>query len=112
METYQILGLIGSLLLLILIIPFFAFTYHHAYQGYGIVGRHFYGMMYGMFFVLPFFILIPFALGIIGSFITDKIIAGILLIIASIFSLPIFFGIFGISFILLLIAGILALAKK
>ncbi|MEM4086689.1 MAG: hypothetical protein QXR34_10090 [Saccharolobus sp.] len=104
METYQILGLIGSLLLLILIVPFFAFTYHHAYQGYG--------MMYRMFFVLPFFILIPFALGIIGSFITDKIIAGILLIIASIFSLPIFFGIFGISFILLLIAGILALAKK
>ncbi|WP_009988384.1 hypothetical protein [Saccharolobus solfataricus] len=55
---------------------------------------------------------VPVVLGLIGSFITDKIAAGILLILASLSSLIILFGFYGISFVLLLIAGILALTKK
>jgi hypothetical protein len=68
-------------------------------MGYG--GMMFYGFM--EFLVIP-----AFVLGIIGSLISDKTIAGVLLVLAAVLSIPAmgFIGI--ISFILLLIAGILA----
>lgn len=107
MENYQVLGLIGSLLLILgfFIMPMF-------YYG-GMMG----GMMgyYGgpMHFGFPFLITIPaLVLGLIGSLINDRQIGGILLLIAAVLSLPVFFGLFGISFVLLLIAGILALSKR
>lgn len=90
METYQILGLIGSLLLIIvLIIPISFFYYHYSMMGYygGMMG---FGMFYGGFFFL-FLPILAFILGIIGSLISDRTIAGVLLIIASIFSLTAMF---------------------
>jgi len=105
MET-QILGLIGSLLLLVaLFIPFMFYGY-----GYGMMGRV--GMMGGPFFFFPFIAIPALILGLVGSLINDRQIGGILLIIAAILSLPVFFGFFGISFVLLLIGGLLALFKK
>ncbi|MBW9141816.1 MAG: hypothetical protein K1T65_09100, partial [Candidatus Aramenus sp.] len=66
--------------------------------------------MLSFFFPLVF-VTVPFVLGLVGSIIKDRKVAGVLLILASVFSLPIFFGVFGVSFVLLLIAGILALTK-
>lgn len=104
METYQILGLIGSLLLLVaLFIPFM-------FYGYDMMGRV--CMMGGPFFFFPFIAIPALILGLVGSLISDRQIGGILLIIAAILSLPVFFGFFGISFVLLLIGGLLALFKK
>ncbi|QIW23805.1 hypothetical protein EWF20_06310 [Sulfolobus sp. S-194] len=107
MENYQILGLVGSILLLVFIVPAFMFFFNRPYMMGGMMGYGF--MMMGFPF---FFMFIPaFILGIIGSLINDRMVAGILLILASIFSLP--FGFLGIiPFILLLIAGILALTTK
>ncbi|BFI74559.1 hypothetical protein [Sulfurisphaera ohwakuensis] len=106
METYQILGLIGSILLLVFLIPAFMFFFNRPHIIGGMMGYGF--MMMGYPFL---FVFIPAILGIIGSLINDRIVAGVLLILASIFSLP--FGFFGIiPFILLLIAGILALTSK
>lgn len=106
METYQILGLIGSILLILAIIiaaSVMAFIVT-------------FGMMRAVHpLIFPFFVLIgipAIVLGLIGSLISDKTAAGILLILASFLSLPIIFGFFGISFILLLVGGILALTKK
>ncbi|BDB99546.1 hypothetical protein [Saccharolobus caldissimus] len=110
METYQILGLIGSLLLLVaLFIPFMFYGY-----GYGMMGRvgMMGGMMGGPFFFFPFIAIPALILGLVGSLISDRQIGGILLIIAAVLSLPVFFGFFGISFVLLLIGGLLALFKK
>jgi len=114
METYQVLGIIGSLLLIIAAFILFIFAYPYGYRGgmmgymgymgYGYIGYHFF---FPIFFILP-----ALVLGLIGSIIADRLIAGILLILAAVFSLPMMFGFFGISFILLLIAGILALTKR
>ena len=106
MENYQVLGLIGSILLLVFIVPVFAFAFafHGPYMMGGMMGR----FMMGYIFAFAF---IPFILGVIGSLINDRTVAGVLLILASVLSLP--FGFFGIiPFVLLLIAGILALTKK
>ncbi|AWR98434.1 hypothetical protein [Metallosphaera hakonensis] len=102
METYQVLGLVGAFLLLLplLFIPLFSFRSP---------------MMGMMTFPIRFFSLmfIPaFVLGIVGSLIADRTAAGVLLVISAIFSLPMLFGVFGISFVLLLIAGVLALSRK
>lgn len=104
MENYQVLGLIGSLLLILgfFIMPMF-------YYG-GMMGGYYGGPMH---FRFPFFIAIPaIVLGLIGSLINDRQIGGILLLVAAVLSLPVFFGLFGISFVLLLIAGLLALLKR
>ncbi|MBP1358202.1 MAG: hypothetical protein JZD40_06940, partial [Sulfolobus sp.] len=75
--------------------------------GRGMMGG---GMMYGGF---SFFLIIPaFILGIIGSLISDRTVAGVLLILASVFSLPAMGFLGFIPFILLLIAGILALSSS
>ncbi|AWR98224.1 hypothetical protein DFR86_03975 [Acidianus sulfidivorans JP7] len=115
METYQILGIVGSLLLLvaIFVIPFF-FMYGFGMMGfmgypmYNSVGYH----HYFFFFPFLFFILPAVILGLIGSLINNRDASGILLIVASFVSLPVMFGFFGISFILLLVAGILALTSN
>jgi hypothetical protein len=105
-ETYQVLGLIGTLFLLVgAFMPlFFSFSF---------MGP---GMMMGFgrpFFFFPLvFVMVPFVLGLIGSIIGDRKVAGVLLLLASVFSLPMFFGVFGVSFVLLLIAGILALTRS
>ncbi len=104
METYQVLGLIGTLFLLVAFMPLFlAFSFIH----------HDMRVVFGMlsFFFLLVSVTVPFVLGLVGSIIKDRKVAGVLLILASVFSLPIFFGVFGVSFVLLLIAGILALTK-
>jgi len=114
MESYQILGIIGSALLILGVILFFFFLssvymFHHIYTT---MPMH---MIYPALIYSPFMLLIsivPIALGLIGSFITERIAAGVLLILASIFSLPIIFGFYGIAFVLLLVAGILALVRK
>ena len=119
MENYQILGIIGSALLVVGVVLFFYLS--SVYMPNPIYARmpmHMgYPMMYGGYpiFYSPFMLaisIVPIALGFVGSFITERIVAGVLLILASIFSLPIMFGFFGISFTLLLIAGILALVRK
>ncbi|MQL56493.1 hypothetical protein [Acidianus ambivalens] len=115
MENYQVLGIVGSVLLLVaFVIPF--------YMGYYFMGGYYGGMMGGMmggyphraiFFAFPVIMALPaLVLGLIGSLISDRQIGGVLLIIAAVLSIPVFFGFFGISFILLLIAGILALTQK
>lgn len=108
MENYQVLGLIGSLLLILgfFIMPMF---YYGGMMG-GMMGGYYGGPMH---FRFPFFIAIPaLVLGLIGSLINDRQIGGILLLVAAVLSLPVFFGLFGISFVLLLIAGLLALLKR
>jgi hypothetical protein len=109
METYQVLGIIGSLLLIVAVFIPFAFAYRVGMMGY--MGYMGYRAPYFYFFPI-FFILPALVLGIIGSIVADRLVAGILLILAALFSLPIMFGFFGISFILLLIAGILALTRR
>ncbi|AFZ69856.1 hypothetical protein Calag_0065 [Caldisphaera lagunensis DSM 15908] len=116
METYKILGIIGLIIvgILTIIISLFALVtpYYFPYGMMGYYGNHY--MMFGysfMMFPLVFFI-ITAVLALIGLAINDKIAAGILLILASFFSLPLFFGGFGIGFILLLLAGIFALINK
>ncbi|QGA54072.1 hypothetical protein GFS03_05560 [Sulfolobus sp. E5-1-F] len=110
MENYQILGLIGSLLLIVGI----GFSFAFYYPSYGMMGVYGYGMMGRgmMFFGFMGLLIIPaFVLGIIGSLISDRTVAGVLLILASVLSIPAM-GLIGIiSFILLLIAGILALTS-
>ncbi|MCY0859236.1 MAG: hypothetical protein OWQ54_02270 [Sulfolobaceae archaeon] len=107
METYRALGLIGAILVivigLLMSIFFFRFyPYHFGMMGFGM-------MMFGFPF---FFALIPGVMGLIGALINDKIASGVLLIIASFLSLPVFFGAFGIGFVLMLVGGILALTSK
>ncbi|BCS93199.1 hypothetical protein L3N51_02326 [Metallosphaera sp. J1] len=106
METYQILGLVGSVLLAVAIVsPFFFYPRYAPGMMFG--GMMGFVMMPGMLF----FLIIPFILGIVGSLISDETTAGILLILASVFSLIAgFIGV--ISFVLLLISGILALRQK
>ncbi|BDC17313.1 hypothetical protein [Acidianus sp. HS-5] len=115
MENYQILGIVGSILLLLgLIIPFYiGYYFMEGYYG-GMMGRMMGGYPHGgMILVFPTIIAVPaLVLGLIGSLISDRQTGGILLIIAAVLSIPVFFGFFGISFILLLIAGILALTQK
>ncbi len=107
METYQILGIIGSLLLVLAaFIPFAYGVGMMGYMGYMGYRGHF------LYFFPVFFILPALVLGIVGSAITDRLIAGILLVLAAVFSMPVMFGFFGISFVLLLIAGILALTRR
>ena len=67
METYQILGLIGSMLLVMAIVTplFFYPRYAPAMMFGGMMG---FGMMPGM----AFFLVIPFALGVVGSLISDE----------------------------------------
>ena len=109
MENYQILGLIGSLLLLL---SFFLMPFGGYMMGGGMMGGMMGGYRGGMFYY-PFIIAIPsLILGLVGSLINDKQIGGILLIVVAVLSLPVFFGFFGVSFALLLIAGILALTTK
>ncbi|TRM87378.1 hypothetical protein DJ529_08730, partial [Sulfolobus sp. C3] len=87
METYQILGIVASILILVSL--FIMMTMSFPY--YGMMGGRF-AMMRGFFF-MPFFVAIPsLVLGLIGSLISDKQVGGILLIIASVLSLPVFFG--------------------
>jgi len=120
MESYQILGIIGSALLIVGVVLFFYLSsVYMSYPMYARMPLHMgYPMMYTGYPILiysPFMLaisIVPIALGLIGSFITERIVAGVLLILASIFSLPIIFGFYGISFTLLLIAGILALVRK
>ncbi|QXJ29254.1 hypothetical protein J5U23_02123 [Saccharolobus shibatae B12] len=100
MENYQILGLVGSLLLIVgIAIPFAFFYPRYGMMGYG--GMMFYGFM-------GFLVISAFVLGIIGSLISERTIAGVLLVLAAVLPIPAmgFIGI--VSFILLLIAGILA----
>ncbi|GAY25793.1 hypothetical protein ATG_09960 [Desulfurococcaceae archaeon AG1] len=108
METYQILGLVGSLLL-VLALAIMMLGMAVMPVGFGMMGP----MMWSMGF-FPFFLIgLPsVVLGILGSAISDRTAAGVLLILAGILSLPVFFGFFGISFILLIVAGALALSKK
>jgi len=113
MENYQILGIIGSALLIIGVILFFYLS--SVYMSYPMYERMPMHMGYPILIYSPFMLVIsivPIALGLIGSFITERIAAGVLLILASIFSLPIIFGFYGIAFTLLLVAGILALVRK
>jgi hypothetical protein len=106
MESYQILGIIGSALLLV---PIVLFTTTPMMTYYPMPHM---GYMMGWYY-FPYFIGFPAViLGLIGSLINDKLIGGVLLIIASILSLPIFFGFFGISFALLLASGIMAITKR
>lgn len=114
MENYQILGLVGSILLIPAI-----FTPYLFMVSYNTVYYAHYAMMNWMmpgftWLIFPFmFIGIPaIILGLIGSLISDKLVGGILLIIAAVLSIPLFFGFFGISLALLLASGILALTKK
>jgi len=113
MENYQILGIIGSALLIVGVVLFFYLS--SVYMSYPMYARMPMHMGYPILIYSSFILLIsivPIALGLIGSFITERIAAGVLLILASIFSLPIIFGFYGIAFIFLLVAGILALVRK
>ncbi|WP_240872269.1 hypothetical protein [Acidianus infernus] len=62
------------------------------------MGGYYGGMMGGYLHRVIFF---AFPALILGSLISDRQIGGILLIIAAVLSIPVFFGFFGISFILL-----------
>lgn len=109
METYQVLGLVGSLLLVLALAMMFGMAL--VPFGFGMMGHMRWYM--GFLPLFPLFIGVPsIVLGIVGSVVADRVAAGILLILAGILSLPIFFGFFGISFILLIIAGALALSKR
>ncbi|MGC9133997.1 MAG: hypothetical protein C0171_05925 [Caldisphaera sp.] len=117
METYKILGLIGLLLVLLVTVMLSIFILTGFYYSYGFMG----GMMgyYRHYYVYGYsFMLFPLAIGgisvilaAIGISINDKVASGILLILSAFISIPIAFGGFGIGFILLLLAGILALIK-
>ncbi|MEM0472873.1 MAG: hypothetical protein DJ555_00810 [Desulfurococcaceae archaeon] len=109
METYQILGLVGSLLL-VLALAIMMLGMAVMPVGFGMMGPMM--MPMGFFPVFLFIGLPSVVLGIVGSVISDRTAAGALLILAGILSLPIFLGFFGISFILLIIAGALALSKR
>ncbi|QKR01114.1 hypothetical protein GWK48_10230 [Metallosphaera tengchongensis] len=85
----------------------FGFGVYYFHMGFGMMG----GMM-GPGFFFPVFFFVPMVMGIIGSLIGDRVAGGVLLILAALFSLPLFFGFFGISFVLLLVGGILALSRK
>ncbi|MCY0883708.1 MAG: hypothetical protein OWQ50_08060, partial [Acidianus infernus] len=96
MENYQVLGIVGSILLLVaFVIPFYMDYY---FMDGAMMGGY---LHRAIFFAFPALIL--------GSLISDRQIGGILLIIAAVLSIPVFFGFFGISFILF--AGILALTQ-
>jgi hypothetical protein len=112
METYQVLGLSGSIVILavsLLGLLSFQTVYNHmgGMMGYTMMGYPSFWMPWYFMMSLPSFIL-----GIIGSLVSDKTASGVMLIIASILSLPVFFGAFGISFALLIAAGIMAIAKR
>ncbi|MEM0272300.1 MAG: hypothetical protein QW514_07155 [Thermoprotei archaeon] len=124
MRTYQVLGLIGSVLLLVglfislSIYALYGYGYRYGY-GWGMMGIHMYGWGFGpygggfgpMFFAFWLMVFPALALGLAGSVVPDRVVGGVLLIIASILSLPVFFGVFGVSFVLLLLAGIMALVR-
>jgi hypothetical protein len=50
-------------------------------------------------------------LGIIGAGVGNRIAGGVLLIIAAVMPLAVAFGIFGVGFVLMLVAGILGLSS-
>jgi len=93
--------LVGSLLL---ILTFFIHAFFNGMMG--MMGGFGYMTFFPMFFGIP-----ALVLGIVGSLI-DREAGGILLLIAAFLSLPAFFGFFGISSVLLLLAGIFALTKR
>lgn len=107
METYQVLGLIGAILVIVIGIFMATLTYRFFYY-YPYGGMMGFGMM---MFLFPAYAIIPGALGLVGALINNRVASGILLILASFMSLPVFFGAFGIGFVLMLIGGILALTK-
>ncbi|MHB8568478.1 MAG: hypothetical protein ACYC7D_11365 [Nitrososphaerales archaeon] len=127
MQSYQILGLIGGIITLI-VAALLSFMMSFALVG-GMMGGFYGGIMSksgmmssgytGSSFTLPFAFMIGFTiigivagiLGIAGSTVANRQAAGILLIIGAIISLPVFFGAFGIGFILMLIGGIIALTS-
>lgn len=101
MENYRFLGLVGSILLIL--------TFNHpSFNGMmGMMGDFSYTPFFPMFLGI-----LALVLGIVGSLIDNKEVGGKLLLIAAFLSLPAFFGFFGISFVLLLLAGIFALTKR
>ncbi|MEM0374012.1 MAG: hypothetical protein QXL33_07805 [Sulfolobaceae archaeon] len=113
MESYQILGIIGSALLIIGVLLLLFIPHYWLLMPMGYMQMH---MGYYMLQIHPTYYIIvsvvPIILGLVGSFISDKIAAGILLILASLSSLIILFGFYGISFVLLLVSGILALTRR
>ncbi len=125
METYRTLGIIGGILVLILSFAFPLMAPMFFAGAMGNMMGGFYGAMMGgsggagNSSVFPFFFLVGFtilgiiagALGIMGSVISSRLVAGILLIIGAILSLPVFMGGFGIGFLFILVAGILALVN-
>lgn len=128
METYRTLGIIGGILVLILSFAFPLMAPTFFAGGLGNMMGGFYGGMMGgsgpyygasQSSVFPFFFMVGFtilgiiagALGIVGSVISNRLVAGILLIIGAILSLPVFMGGFGIGFLFMLVAGILALVN-
>jgi hypothetical protein len=113
-ETYQVLGLVGSLLLVVAIIIPLTFAPYGMYGGTGYPMMGMMGGYYGHPLVFPIlYIGIPaILLGLVGSLVQDRTAAGILLILAGVLSIPILFGFFGISLVLLILAGVLALSKR
>ncbi|PMP60210.1 MAG: hypothetical protein C0201_03305 [Caldisphaera sp.] len=119
MEVYKLLGLIGSIIIIALttvigLFMIFGWGYYYGMMGYGYYGmmgyyKH-YAIVSFLFFFMPIIIgIIAGIIGIIGASLNDNVASGILFIIASFISITMFFGGFGIGFILLLIGGILAL---
>ena len=116
MYTYQTLGVIGSVLLVLgILIPLVFYMPHYYRYGWGMMGA---SMMYGWGFYYPPLYMIGFmaipalVFGLAGSVVPDRLAAGVLLILSSILSLPVFFGVFGVSFALLLLSGIMALTSR
>jgi hypothetical protein len=120
MRTYQKVGLAGGIIILVASVLFGLFS--------SIVLSN--AMARGIYRTMPIFTvthhMLPLALvwglaligiisgvlGIVGSAVNSYVGGGVLLILGALFSLPVFFGVFGIAFILMLIGGILGIADR
>ena len=114
MKRIRALGLIGAILVLILgiessiVIAFFGYYTPFCclyFPMHPMATRPFYPYMIMQMTIT----LISGLIGIAAYFIDDKMVSGILFIVAAFSSIPVFFGGFGIGFVLLIIAGIITL---
>ncbi|PSO05278.1 hypothetical protein B9Q04_19015 [Candidatus Marsarchaeota G2 archaeon BE_D] len=115
MQTYQTVGLIGSVLLLVgAILMVFYIPYGYRYGWWMMDAPMMYGsgFYYPPVFMIPFIAIPALVFGLAGSVVPDRLTGGVLLIISSILSLPVLFGVFGFSFALLLLSGIVALTGR
>ncbi len=119
MKRIRALGLIGAILVLVLgiessiVIAFFGYYTPFCclyFPMHPVMAHQIYHYPFYPYMIMQMTIsLISGLIGIAAYFVDDKMVSGILFIVAAFSSIPVFFGGFGIGFVLLIVAGIITL---